>query len=447
MIEGDCVNGFKACVLVLGIVMCLAAGASGAEPLPGTTAAPSTLPGADQGFFLIDSLPRDADVYFDKNFLGETPVTVAVSITGKPAHEIDIIRGGYEPWSSVYEGNPRPGQTVTVMATLIHATASGAIQVTSSPSGAISTMDRAQTMETPCTYAPVPIGDHEVSVYLPGYQTYYTSVNVQKGETAHVSAELSLVRAGGAISVSSTPAEAAVYVDGIYRGVTPTTAGNLAPGQHSVKISRSGYHDWTGQVEILAGIESAISPTLVRDPEPASGTVSITSSPPGADVYADGVYVGQTRTGSPLVYREGQPGLHELHLAMTGYQDYTATGVVRAGENYDIVISLAPDPQASTGKISLVSMPSGADVFLNNAHRGPTPITLHSLEPGSYTLLVRLSGYRDWQSDVRVSAGETVEIKATLIQKPPSDRPQSGIPAYLTLGSLTIAALLWFSRK
>ncbi len=92
-------------------------------------------------------------------------------------------------------------------------------------------------------------------------------------------------------------------------------------------------------------------------------------------------------------------------------------------------------------------MPSGADVFLNNAHRGPTPITLHSLEPGSYTLLVRLSGYRDWQSDVRVSAGETVEIKATLIQKPPSDRPQSGIPAYLTLGSLTIAALLWFSRK
>lgn len=440
----DC---FETCVLILGIVVGLASGGSAGEPLPATIAASETLPGADQGYFLIDSLPRDADVYFDGKFLGETPVTVAVSITGKPTHEISIIRGGYEPWSTAYQGNPRPGQTATVMATLIHATTSGAIQVTSLPSGAVSTLDRAQTLETPCTYAIVPIGDHEVSVYFPGYQTYYTSVNVQKGETAHVSAELSPTRAGGTLSVSSTPEQAAVHIDGVYRGVTPLVAGNLAPGQHSVKVSKSGYHDWTGDVEVVAGVEAAIRPTLVTDPEPLYGTVSIMSSPPGADVYADGVYVGQTRIGSPLVYRGVQPGLHELHLSMAGYQDYTATGVVRPGENYDLAISLTPDTQAAKGIISLVSLPSGADVFLNNAHRGPTPVTMHSLMPGSYDVLVRLPGYQDWEAEVRVAAAETVEMNATLIPRPPGDKAQGAIPVFLAIGGLAIAALLCFSRK
>ncbi|OPX66471.1 MAG: PEGA domain protein [Methanoregulaceae archaeon PtaB.Bin056] len=440
-------DGFHACVLIIGIIAGLASGGSAGEPLPAPTAAPATLPGSDQGYFLIDSLPREADVYFDGKFVGETPVTIDVSITAKPAHEIRIIRGGYVPWSTTYQGNPRPGQTFTVMASLVHATASGAIQVTSLPSGALSTLDRAQSRETPYTYAPVPIGDHEVSVYSPGYQTYYTTVNVQKGETAHVYAGLSLAIPGGVLAVGSTPTQAFVYVDGVYRGVTPLIAGNLAPGQHLVKVSKSGYHDWTGEVEVEAGAEAAIRPTLVKDPEPLYGTVSIMSSPPGADVYADGVYVGQTRAGSPLVYRGVQPGVQEFHLAMAGYQDYNAVGVVRPGENYDLAISLTPDPQAAAGRISLVSLPSGADVFLNNAHRGPTPITMHSLVPGSYDLLVRMPGYEDWQAEVGVAAGETVEMNATLIPRPPGTHAQGAIPAYLAPAGLAIAVLLCFRRK
>ncbi|OPX72734.1 MAG: PEGA domain protein [Methanoregulaceae archaeon PtaU1.Bin059] len=440
-------DGFKTCVVILGIIVCLASGGSTGELLTATPGAPATLDGADQGYFLIDSFPRDADVYFDGKFLGETPVTVAVSTTGKPAHEISLIRGGYEPWSTTYQGNPRPGQTATVMAILVHATTSGAIQVISLPPGAASTLDRTHTMETPCTFAAVPIGDHEVSVYLPGYQTYYTSVNVRKGETAHVIANLSLLMPGGALSIGSTPGQAAVHIDGTYRGVTPHIAGNLAPGQHSVKVSKAGYVDWTGEVEVVAGVEAAIAPTLGRDPEPLYGTVSIISSPPGADVYADGVYLGQTRIGSPLVYRSVLPCIHEFHLAMAGYQDSTSTGVVRLGENYDLAIPLNPDPRPATGRISLLSQPSGADLFLNNVYRGPTPATVHTLMPGSYDVLVRLPGYQDWQAEARVAAGETVEMNATLIPIRPGDKVKGSIPAFLALGGLAVAALLCISRK
>ncbi|MCU0633157.1 MAG: PEGA domain-containing protein [Methanolinea sp.] len=434
-------------MLVLAMVSLLAGCAYAADPLtvPAITPVISIPPGGDQGYFLINSVPLDADVYFDGVFEGETPVTIVVSTTGNPSHTIRITRGGYEPWSTTYQGNPRPGETIAVTAMLTPAVTSGTIRVTSSPSGATSTLDRSQSQSTPFTYTSVPVGNHEVSVYLSGYQTYYTSVTVQQGQTAEVYAQLSPVITSGALSVISTPESAAVYVDGVYRGVTLTTVGNLAPGQHTVVLSKSGYKDWMGQVSIQTGVVTSISPILEKDPEPVSGTVSISSVPPGADVYADGIYVGQTRAGSPLVFTRVAPGTHTLLLTRTGYQDSATTGVVRAGENYALILTLTQNPQSTTGGISIVSSPSGTEVFLNNVYRGPSPLTIGSLPEGNYPVLLRLSGYQDWQSEIPVTAGQTVQVTATMNPSPAPTR--SGVLPVVLPGGLAIAAVLLSRRK
>jgi len=46
--------------------------------------------------------------------------------------------------------------------------------------------------------------------------------------------------ANGKLAVSSTPARAKVYVDGVYFGLTPLRA-EIAPGVHEVSVKQDGY--------------------------------------------------------------------------------------------------------------------------------------------------------------------------------------------------------------
>jgi hypothetical protein len=390
-------------------------------------------PGGDQGFFFIQSIPSGADCYFDNTFQGETPVTVTVSTTGTPSHTIRISAGGYDTWTQTYQGNPTPGQTIYITATLTPSAQTGNIQVSSSPSGATVTLDRGQSAITPYTYTYVPVGSHEISVNYPNYQTFYTTVSVNAGQTTYISANLNPVTTTGILDVSSSPSGAAVYVDGNYRGVTSTTVGNLYPGQHSVKLTKAGYQDWTGTVSIASGATTYLSPTLVTNPQPQYATVSISSNPAGANVYGDGVYVGQTRSGSPLVFNEVKPGIHTLLLTKSGYQDYEATQSVVAGQDYVVSVTLNSVQNPSSGGISIISAPSGAEVYLNNVFRGLTPITLDSLAPGSYTVFLKLSGYQDWQSTAQVTAGQTAQLSATLIP--------GGTPAPTQTGLLPVTII------
>lgn len=406
----------------------------------------SLLPG-NTGYFSLHSIPAGADVYFDGIFMGETPATVPVATSGTRTHTIRITLRGYEPWTITSEENPRAGQTIIITAMLIPAATSADVIVTSSPSGAIATLDGSQPETTPHTYASIPAGTHQISVYLSGYQTYYGSVDVAEGRSAEVFAQLSPGITSGAIAADSVPQGAAIHIDGIYRGVTPMTVGNLASGQHAITLFKSGYQGWQGEVQVQKGVVTTISPALVRDPQPVYGTVSIASTPAGAEVYADGLYIGETVAGSPLVFREVKPGTHSLLLARMGFQDYTTTGVVRAGENYDLLITLVPNPQQNNGGITIASSPSGAEVFLDNAYRGLSPLSIDDLAPGTYHVLIRLSGHEDWQSVVNVTPGLQAPLNAILTSLPPQEHRQAGILPYVIIGSLAVALALNLRKR
>jgi hypothetical protein len=407
--------------------------------LPVETVVPATLPvmpGEEQGYFSITSTPPYADVYFDNSFVGESPVVVTVSTTGTPTHNIRITLAGYEEWVSTYNGNPQPGQTITINAQLTPSAQTGNIQVVSSPSGAMVTLDRSKTANTPYTFYNIPVGTHEITIYMSGYQDFYTDVNVNNGQTAYINAVLQPTVTTGTLSVSSSPSGAAVYVDGSYRGVTSTSVGNLVPGSHSVRLTKAGYQDWNGAVSISAGLTTYLNPTLTVDQQPTYATVTITSNPPGANVYSNGVYIGQTSAGSPLVFTQVNPGTYSLLITKSGYQDYTGTQTVVAGQNYNVAVTLNPVQNPTTGGLSVISAPSQAEVYLDNAYKGLTPITLDTLKPASYTVLVKLSGYQDWQTTQQVTAGQTAQISATLI---PATTP-TPTPTQTGLLPLTVIA-------
>ncbi len=56
-------------------------------------------------------------------------------------------------------------------------------------------------------------------------------------------------------------------------------------------------------------------------------------------------------------------------------------------------------------KVSVTSLPAGADIEVNGAFVGNTPSAIH-LEPGDYMVVVKKDGYGSWERKIRVTGGE-----------------------------------------
>jgi hypothetical protein len=51
--------------------------------------------------------------------------------------------------------------------------------------------------------------------------------------------------------VSSTPSEASIYLDGVYRGTTPKTIFDVPVRNHSILLTKSGYYDKTATIIVV----------------------------------------------------------------------------------------------------------------------------------------------------------------------------------------------------
>ena len=74
------------------------------------------------------------------------------------------------------------------------------------------------------------------------------------------------------IQISSTPAGADVELDGSFVGNTPSSL-DVAPGEHTIKISKSGFKPWERKVKAVGG-NVQLSPSLEPDEAPQSSSAS-----------------------------------------------------------------------------------------------------------------------------------------------------------------------------
>jgi hypothetical protein len=59
------------------------------------------------------------------------------------------------------------------------------------------------------------------------------------------------------------------------------------------------------------------------------------------------------------------------------------------------------------GTIQLTSLPSGAQIYLDNQFRGNTPGTITGIEPGNHTVEFRSVGYKNWKANIVVLSGSS----------------------------------------
>jgi len=158
----------------------------------------------------------------------------------------------------------------------------GSISVESTPEGASIYLDgELQDVKTPTTLKNVKLGEHTVKLFLEGYEDFEKSVTVQANQTAEVistlteieksRAQVEPVKKAGAIFVESEPAGANIYLDeALQESKTPATIGDVAPGAHSLKLSKLNYQEWTRQIDVEAGKTNKLSAKLfpiTQEPE------------------------------------------------------------------------------------------------------------------------------------------------------------------------------------
>jgi hypothetical protein len=84
-----------------------------------------------------------------------------------------------------------------------------------------------------------------------------------------------------------------------------------------------------------------------------------------------------------------------------------------AKENEEHAESKAAAAEADKGSVNVSSNPSGADVLLDGNFIGNSPASL-KLAPGKHTILVKMSGWKDWTRDLTVQPGSEVQLAAVL---------------------------------
>ena len=127
-----------------------------------------------------------------------------------------------------------------------------------------------------------------------------------------------------AIQVTSNPTGAQVYLDGTYQGITPSSGylelSDLSPGTYTVRLSSSGYTDYSTEITLSRNEAATISADLTAAYVPSEyGALSVQSCPGGAGVYLDNEYKGIT----PLTLQGVAIGLHTVLIKDDGYSSYS----------------------------------------------------------------------------------------------------------------------------
>ncbi|MEI7434697.1 MAG: PEGA domain-containing protein [Methanomicrobiales archaeon] len=386
--------------------------------------------GGQEGYYAISSSPSGAMASVDATNVGLTPTTATVYVTGTPGHTITVTMDGYQTWSKYYSGNPPAGGTVSVNAQLIPIPVTlpatpppggekGYYSIQSSPSGSTVTFDNKYVGTTPVTVDVSTTGTpgHTIVVSATGYQSWTQQVsgNPAAGETVQIFASLTPVQQFGNIYVSSSPSGATAILDnGQDSLVTSGTFYNVAPGWHNVQVSTPGYQVYSNSnVQVTSGGTTNVYASLV--PVTQSGSLSISSTPKGAGLYIDNIYKGETNQIVGGLYA----GPHTVVLKMAGYQTFTNTYSVNAGQTTYASVTMVPLQNPSTGDLLVTSSPSGAAVYLNGNYQGVTtssggPLDITDLTAATYTVLLKKSGYQDYTTTVKIVAGQTAQVAATL---------------------------------
>ena len=254
--------------------------------------------------------------------------------------------------------------------------------------------------------ARVGIGNREGAVSdfraLLGLEPGFT---LAEGVSPRVVAILDEVRVAtiGAIELTLEPSDAQLVVDGV-----PRVLGNgrlsVAAGAHTLRVSRTGFRAIDQPVTVLAGQNLPLRVALER----TSSVVTMITTPPGAEVFLNGVSKGRTDPAAVssvaatvaaqlqlpveqiagLVLTDLSTGTFDVEFRRDCYvTERRRISISELGDVSVEPVSLKP----SVGTLVLESEPAGAAVLIDGDARGEAPATIDGVCAGTHVVEFRSS--------------------------------------------------------
>ena len=229
----------------------------------------------------------------------------------------------------------------------------------------------------------------------------------------------------GELSISSTPAGASVTVDGWSdpRWVTPFVVSNLAPGEHQLVISKTGFVAHSRRVNVEAGKRASVSAALTS----SAAALNLASQPPGAEILLDGKPTGKV-TPARITTEQGE---HRVVLRLKGYKEAAVTARIAEGQTFNYAPNLSPEKTdgggfslsrifgggsipKGQGMVDVRTSPKKADIFVDGRKAPKLSPYKFPLPPGPHLIVIQLEGYRTVEKKITVEEGKVMSVNEQL---------------------------------
>ncbi len=332
------------------------------------------------GSMVITSDPVGAEVYLDGIYVGTTARGKSVELNNliEGRYNVMIIAGGYIDWRGEIVVLPKMSQSFSIP--LI--AKPGSMTISSEPSDADVYIDNNLMGQTPLTLNEVAEGEHDLRIVKETYKEFTRKVVVRSFQPTDVTVSLEVLPAS--LVVRSEPSGASVYFMGRARGTTPVTLSNLAPGDVVLRLTLTNYDEWVSSYLLAPSERRDVDALLIRQ----VGLLSVSSIPDSAEVYLtlDGTSVRESIGVTPIFNFKAPVGGYLFELEKKAFFSYRSTIRLRKDELAEISRVLEEKP----GRVLVETVPSNAQVFLNDDFVGRSPLVIEGVKRGSYSVRMNL---------------------------------------------------------
>ncbi len=311
-------------------------------------------------------------------------------------YPVSVTVPGYEPWQDVIAVSHEDSQRIDINPAILP----GKVSFTSTPPGALITLNEEPLGSTPISLQSLAAGEYRLQVAAPRYQTASLALEVTgRGIEQTISTQLQPDWAE--VRINSTPT-ANVWLNDEPAGSTDAPL-EILSGEHAVTLRAPGYRDHMLSLTVVAEIAQSLGPIELI---PADGVLDLSSDPSGANVSVDGVFQGRT----PLQLSLSPNREHLIQLAKAGYERHRLRIQLEQGDSEQRQVSLSPE----LGEIAFEILPAAAELWINGRSMGRGSQTL-ALPAVEQRIEVRLEGYAKERLKVVPRVGLQQAVSVTLL--------------------------------
>ncbi len=247
-------------------------------------------------------------------------------------------------------------------------------------------------------------------------------------KTKEVAAKAVPVAAAGQLLVDSTPQGAQIQIDGRFDStwVTPFTLSGIAPGQHTVTVTKQGYGNEARALNVASGSKSVVAIHL----NPVSAAIAVSSDPAGAAIWVDGRDSGRVTPAQVTL----EKGSHTVLVRKPGYLDENTTADAVPGTTLSFGPHLKQlgstdeirtvnkikklwggnQTEAGMGTVAVRTNPKGAQISVNQRLIDKLSPAEFLLNPGNYIVEISATGYKPVRRVINVEKNSKLAVEETL---------------------------------